>query len=119
MKMNTVTAYELRTVGRVRSTATTARLSQNARLTGRPLARSCAAPEQARGSEEQYEDEQTEAHELLHRRGQEDRAERFGDRHEQTARNRPRHAPHAPDDDDVERRHRGRQTRRWREREDR
>src|SRR5262249_31893688 len=113
MSVNSVTAYEPNTAGTSGSAASsTTAATMSRRITRGRLVSRRAPPEHARGPEQQDDHEQREAHELLQRGPEEDRAERLGHGHEQTADERAQETAHAADDHDVERGDRELQARR-------
>src|SRR5258705_801114 len=97
MKIITVMRYEPTNHGSAARMATASRMRSFTPGSARGLA------EEAGRAEEQDGDEETEAHQLLHGRREEDGAHRLGERDENAAHEGSGQASHAPDDDDVER----------------
>src|SRR5918992_5200857 len=98
MKMNTVIRYEFSTAGSAISKRSAARATHFiARDRG---ASRGALAEQPRRAKEQDDDQEGEAHQLLHRRREKDRTERLRHRDEQPSDERADQAAHSADDHD-------------------
>src|SRR5262244_2997949 len=113
MKISTVTAYGLTNQGSATRTPRATSAASFMRRSGRRPAEEAGRPQ------EQYRDQEPEAHPLLHRRREEHGAHRFRHRDQDPAHEGARKAAHPADDNDVERGHGEPETARRLERQDR